>query len=105
MVCATLAVSAFSRRFLLFARLHNSTSSRDRTALLCLCANREDIRMMDMIWEVFAVFGGISALVVMGANVGPEKYKMREAMYPLLSAGAVFTFGAGTLYVLAQLVA
>lgn len=61
--------------------------------------------MVDTIREVFAVFGGISAIVVMGANIGPEKYKMREAMYPLLSAGAAFTFGSGALYVLAQLVA
>lgn len=59
--------------------------------------------MLGLIGEVFAVFGGFAALVVLGANIGPDKYKMREAMHPLLSAVAIFTFCTGALYAIAQL--
>jgi len=59
--------------------------------------------MMASIIEVFAVFGAISALVVLGANFGSKKYKLRDGMHHLLSGAALFIFGSDTLYVIAQL--
>ena len=61
--------------------------------------------MIELITEVFAVFGALSALVVLGANFGRDQYKIRDGMHPLLTGLAVFTFGSGALYVVASLLA
>lgn len=70
-----------------------------------LGCGKEGHILIASIVEVFATFGAIAALVVLGANFGSEKYKVRDGMHHFLTAAAVFTFGAGALYVFAQLLA